>query len=651
MSHTSLINATCQSIDGNPDSRVNKWDKNFDDKIERHSYCQKSDDNFSSGDKSGQLSRQGQISAPENVSTSKGMQNLFFHQRQQHQQQQHSSNETANAMGMNGNDSVAIANPVSLPPFNINNNVASMLVPNSNQNSNFSHPQQQQGQIPYASGRSSVPATGNNTAWLQHMLLNPINPLQNGVGTNGGDDSNGGMNNQTNAFARQQQQLQGNNNGNTDNSMYHPQQMSTQPGDTQVGASSIASSLSKQQQKLNHSLLSSQQVWPSQGQPQQRNLQQGLQLSQLLSLQQQQQLLPLNELASQLQLPAARQAQELQQQQVMASSSINPLTSSSTPASASSSMQQQQQQQQFLLLASMLQQNNNEGLSAALSSPEGLRLLTSFLLGQDNQVQQQQHANQLGGTSAGSTPSSSNQGVDSLPTVPSVSGIDEDALSNQQHLMFSPQSKQSQGQRLHGILPPPISLINPAGASSLDPNTQVNIGEPSVGAFPSRIDGPSSAIAGISSVSNQIGASNLSMPRDAASMLAASKARNGGMGSTSTIRDGKTSSKSSSSKSQFPRVLYCDSDDAILGEYQTLLRQQLELFEADSHDVINGTFRQGRTTPIRLGQIGLRCKHCAKAPLSVRTKGSVYCELNLVRGPKFSCMRYSQSCFLHTIYR
>jgi hypothetical protein len=76
----------------------------------------------------------------------------------------------------------------------------------------------------------------------------------------------------------------------------------------------------------------------------------------------------------------------------------------------------------------------------------------------------------------------------------------------------------------------------------------------------------------------------------------------------------------------FPVVLYNENDGGILGEYQTLLRQQLELFEADGHDVINGTFRQGRSTPIQLGQIGLRCKHCATSPLAVRTKGSVYCK-------------------------
>lgn len=97
----------------------------------------------------------------------------------------------------------------------------------------------------------------------------------------------------------------------------------------------------------------------------------------------------------------------------------------------------------------------------------------------------------------------------------------------------------------------------------------------------------------------------------------------------SLVNNSRNDNKSNNNKAttvegRFPVVLYNESDDAILGEYQTLLRQQLELFQADGHDVINGTFRQGRTTPIQLGQIGLRCKHCSTASLAIRTKGSVY---------------------------
>jgi hypothetical protein len=94
-------------------------------------------------------------------------------------------------------------------------------------------------------------------------------------------------------------------------------------------------------------------------------------------------------------------------------------------------------------------------------------------------------------------------------------------------------------------------------------------------------------------------------------------------GFVSKTKTGKNKSDKEA-ESRFPRILYNEADDNILGEYQSLLRKQLELFEADEQDVINGTFRQGRTTPIKLGQIGLRCRHCAVTPVSIRTKGGVY---------------------------
>merc|ERR1712161_51791 len=65
------------------------------------------------------------------------------------------------------------------------------------------------------------------------------------------------------------------------------------------------------------------------------------------------------------------------------------------------------------------------------------------------------------------------------------------------------------------------------------------------------------------------------------------------------------------------------SDEHKLTAYQCLLRKQLELFEADEDDVRCST-RQGRTAPIKLGQVGLRCRHCAGAQLAARTKGAAY---------------------------
>jgi hypothetical protein len=76
--------------------------------------------------------------------------------------------------------------------------------------------------------------------------------------------------------------------------------------------------------------------------------------------------------------------------------------------------------------------------------------------------------------------------------------------------------------------------------------------------------------------------------------------------------------------STFPCVLYLgEIDDEALTPYQCCLRKHLELFEADEEDVRNST-RQGRTAPIKLGQIGLRCRHCADAKVAARTKGAAY---------------------------
>ena len=76
------------------------------------------------------------------------------------------------------------------------------------------------------------------------------------------------------------------------------------------------------------------------------------------------------------------------------------------------------------------------------------------------------------------------------------------------------------------------------------------------------------------------------------------------------------------SSEQRSRVLYVKGDEQYLTEYQCLLRKQLEMFEAGPNDLRGST--QGRNIPILLGQVGLRCRHCAKLPLAARTKGAVY---------------------------
>ena len=73
---------------------------------------------------------------------------------------------------------------------------------------------------------------------------------------------------------------------------------------------------------------------------------------------------------------------------------------------------------------------------------------------------------------------------------------------------------------------------------------------------------------------------------------------------------------------KMPCVLYTEDDDDYLTPYQCLLRKQLEIFVADAEDV-RCSSQQGRTTNIKVGQVGLRCRHC-EGGLASRTKGAVY---------------------------
>ena len=69
-------------------------------------------------------------------------------------------------------------------------------------------------------------------------------------------------------------------------------------------------------------------------------------------------------------------------------------------------------------------------------------------------------------------------------------------------------------------------------------------------------------------------------------------------------------------------ILYMRADDDILSEQQVLLRKQIELFAADTEDICAVT--PGRRKEIVLGQVGIRCRHCAHIPIHHRAKGSVY---------------------------
>lgn len=59
-----------------------------------------------------------------------------------------------------------------------------------------------------------------------------------------------------------------------------------------------------------------------------------------------------------------------------------------------------------------------------------------------------------------------------------------------------------------------------------------------------------------------------------------------------------------------------------LSEYQCLLREQMEFFQATPEDT--KVTAQGRNRPIFLGQVGIQCRHCAHHPAKQRRRGAVY---------------------------
>jgi hypothetical protein len=77
-----------------------------------------------------------------------------------------------------------------------------------------------------------------------------------------------------------------------------------------------------------------------------------------------------------------------------------------------------------------------------------------------------------------------------------------------------------------------------------------------------------------------------------------------------------------STTSTFPSLLYYSTDPLKLSKLQVLLRQQIEAFQATEADV--STHVRGRNKSIRVGQVGIRCRHCAKEPAMLRSKGSTY---------------------------
>mmetsp|Transcript_22123 Transcript_22123/g.28625 ORF Transcript_22123/g.28625 Transcript_22123/m.28625 type:complete len:215 (-) Transcript_22123:287-931(-) len=71
-----------------------------------------------------------------------------------------------------------------------------------------------------------------------------------------------------------------------------------------------------------------------------------------------------------------------------------------------------------------------------------------------------------------------------------------------------------------------------------------------------------------------------------------------------------------------PTKLYLTCDHDAFSAYQILVRQNIELFEADEKDVLSNA--QGRNNPIVLGQVGIRCRHCYFVAPTERTRAATY---------------------------
>jgi len=105
------------------------------------------------------------------------------------------------------------------------------------------------------------------------------------------------------------------------------------------------------------------------------------------------------------------------------------------------------------------------------------------------------------------------------------------------------------------------------------------------------------------------------------------KARIGPEKPLETTSQGPTSETSSSetdpsgaSKPTMLMAMKCDKE--YLSEYQCLVRQQIEIFEATEEEVEMRD--RGRNSAIAIGQVGIRCKYCARIPAACRPRGASY---------------------------
>lgn len=77
-----------------------------------------------------------------------------------------------------------------------------------------------------------------------------------------------------------------------------------------------------------------------------------------------------------------------------------------------------------------------------------------------------------------------------------------------------------------------------------------------------------------------------------------------------------------------PVFLAMPLDQVNLSPYQIFIRHHLELFASDRGDCV--TSQQGRRRRVKVGQVGIRCRHCSHLPLSQRGRGSCYYPQKLI---------------------
>ena len=95
---------------------------------------------------------------------------------------------------------------------------------------------------------------------------------------------------------------------------------------------------------------------------------------------------------------------------------------------------------------------------------------------------------------------------------------------------------------------------------------------------------------------------------------------NAGQNLGAPVHAGGTSTKKQEPATSIPVEKPSDVDQ--LSKYQVLIRRQLEYFISQKEDADYSV--QGRKKQARLGQVGIRCRHCSHLPHRLRGRGSGY---------------------------